>query len=57
MAREGITFEQVSAAAEDLLQTGQQPTIRAIRERLGTGSPNTIHKHLTSWRASLPAPM
>lgn len=56
MAREGITFEQVSAAAEDLLKTGQQPTIRAIRERLGTGSPNTIHKHLTTWRASLPAP-
>ncbi|WP_343878783.1 DNA-binding protein, partial [Cupriavidus pauculus] len=50
MAREGITFEQVAAAADALVGEGQQPTIRAIRERLGTGSPNTVHKHLTAWR-------
>jgi SOS-response transcriptional repressor LexA len=29
---------------------GQQPTIRAIREALGTGSLNTVHKHLAAWR-------
>ena len=50
MAREGISFEQVAAAADALVGEGQQPTIRAIRERLGTGSPNTVHRHLAAWR-------
>ncbi|HMW86471.1 MAG TPA: DNA-binding protein, partial [Nitrospira sp.] len=54
MAREGITFEQVAAAADALVGEGQQPTIRAVRERLGTGSPNTVHKHLTAWREARP---
>lgn len=54
MAREGITFEQVAAAADALVGEGQQPTIRAIRERLGTGSPNTVHRHLTAWREARP---
>jgi chromosome segregation ATPase len=55
MAREGITFEQVAAAAGALVGEGQQaPTIRAVREKLGTGSPNTIHKHLTAWREARP---
>jgi len=54
MARQGITFEQVAAAADALVGAGQQPTIRAVRERLGTGSPNTIHKHLTAWRQARP---
>ena len=53
MARQGITFEQVAAVADALAGEGQQPTIRAVREKLGdTGSPNTIHKHLTAWRAA-----
>ena len=55
MAREGITFEQVAAVADALAGEGQQPTIRAVREKLGdTGSPNTIHKHLTAWREARP---
>lgn len=54
MARDGITFEQVVAAADALLGGGQQPTIKAVREKLGTGSPNTVHRHLTTWRASRP---
>ena len=55
MARIGITFEQVAAAADALAGEGQQTTIRAVRERLGsTGSPNTIHKHLTAWREARP---
>lgn len=56
MARQGITFEQVAAIADAMVAEGQQPTIRAVRERLGTGSPNTIHKHLAAWRAARPAP-
>ena len=55
MAREGITYEQVKAAAEELVGEGREPSIRAVRERLrGTGSPNTIHRHLTKWRDSRP---
>lgn len=54
MAREGITYEQVAAQADKLVADGQQPTIRAIREALGTGSPNTVHKHLSVWRAARP---
>jgi colicin import membrane protein len=55
MARLGITLEQVTAAADALVGEGQQPTIRAIRERLGhTGSPNTIHRHFSAWRETHP---
>ena len=55
MARAGVSYEQVAAAADSLVGAGQQPTIRSVRERLGdTGSPNTIHKHLTAWRSARP---
>lgn len=54
MARIGITFEQVAAAADGLVGEGHQPTIQAVRDRLGTGSPNTIHRHLTEWRQARP---
>ena len=54
MARDGITFEQVAAAADALVGEGLQPAIRAVRERLGTGSPNTVHKHLVRWREVRP---
>jgi colicin import membrane protein len=57
MSRQGITFEQVAAVADALAGEGQQPTIRAVRERLGdTGSPNTIHKYLVTWREARPVP-
>lgn len=54
MARDGITFEQVAATADALMGQGQQPTIRAIRDALGTGSPNTVHRHLAAWREARP---
>lgn len=54
MARIGITYEQVAAAADAIIGEGQQPTINAVRERIGTGSPNTVHRHLTAWRAARP---
>jgi colicin import membrane protein len=50
MARDGITFEQVAAAADALVGQGKQPTIKAIRDALGTGSPNTVHRHMAAWR-------
>ena len=54
MARQGITFEQVSAAIDELIAAGANPTIQGVRDILGTGSPNTIHRHLTAWRAAAP---
>ncbi len=54
MARTGVTFEQVAAVADAITGEGYQPTINAVRDRIGTGSPNTIHKHLTIWRAARP---
>jgi len=54
MARIGVSFEQVAAAADGLLGAGRQPTIQAVRDALGTGSPNTIHRHLSAWRTARP---
>lgn len=54
MARTGVTFEQVSAAADALAGEGKTPSITAVREKLGTGSPNTIHAHLKTWREAHP---
>ena len=52
MARPGITFEQVAAAAAVLTSEGSKPTIQAVRAQLGgTGSPNTILTHLKAWTA------
>ncbi len=53
--RTGITYEQVAAAADKLTGEGKHPSIDAVRAALGdTGSKNTIHRHLTSWRAARP---
>lgn len=49
MPRVGIGFKQVAKAADELVNDGKQPTIRLIRALLGTGSPNTIQRHLTQW--------
>lgn len=53
MARPGITYEEVQNAADTLVGRAESPTIQRVREHLGTGSPNTIHRHLTTWRAAL----
>jgi chromosome segregation ATPase len=54
MARVGITYEQVAQVADAIVGTGQQPSIRTIRDRLTTGSPNTIQRHLATWRDARP---
>lgn len=55
MARTGITFDQVARHADAMQAEGRNPTIQGLREALGgTGSPNTIHKHLTAWREARP---
>ena len=55
MARSGIRYEEVSAAAETLLSRGLNPTIQRVREFLGTGSNTTISEHLKSWQQKLAA--
>ncbi|MGT2457773.1 DNA-binding protein [Cupriavidus basilensis] len=52
MARPAVSFDEVKNAAEALMAEQQKPTLRAIRERIGSGSPNTIHRHWTAWQAT-----
>lgn len=54
MARTGITFDEVAAAADALVGAGKSATIQAVRDALGSGSPNTVHKHLSAWRQARP---
>jgi len=54
MARTGISREQVFAAADELVAEGKKVTLKTLREALGTGSPNTIHAHLQSWKLVRP---
>jgi chromosome segregation ATPase len=56
-ARQGVTFDEVSAAAISLQSEGKRATIDAVREILRNGSPNDIHKHLSAWRASNTKPV
>jgi len=49
MARLGITFEQVDQACISIVQEGETPTVQRVRDKLGTGSPNTVLKHLKKW--------
>jgi chromosome segregation ATPase len=53
MARSGIRYEEVQAAAEALLARGLNPTIQRVRELLGTGSNTTISEHLKNWQQQL----
>jgi colicin import membrane protein len=48
------SFEAVSAAAEALLESGVQPSVRLVIERLGGGSPNSVTAHLRKWRDERP---
>ncbi len=47
-----ITKEQVFAVADQLRIDGKKPTIRALRNLLGTGAPQTIMRHLDEWKHS-----
>lgn len=52
MGREAnITPDQVHAIADAIRAEGGKPTLRAVRERLGTGSMGTVSKHLQQWKA------
>ena len=51
MARSGVTREQVFETADALVREGQNPTVVAVRTRIGGGSPNTITPLLGEWNA------
>ena len=52
MGREAtITPEQVHAIADAIKAEGGKPTLRAVRERLGSGSMGTIATLLQQWKA------
>ena len=51
MARGGVTFTEVDEAARYLQGLGRNPTVDAIRERLGTGSRTTLSEHLKRWKS------
>jgi len=50
MAGQEVTLDEVAAAAARLQNDGEPVTIEAVRDVLGSGSTNAIHKHLTLWR-------
>lgn len=51
--RQGITEHDVHRAADAVLAGGRRPTIEAVRQQLGRGSPNTVMTYLDSWFAHL----
>jgi len=51
----GVSAGDVERAADALLRAGERPTIEKVREKLGTGSPNTIHPLLDAWWKRLSA--
>ena len=50
MARAGVTYADVLAAAEEINSHGKTPTVDRVREHLGTGSKSTIAPLLKQWR-------
>ena len=50
MARTGVTYFDVSRAAESILERGETPTVDKVRDQLGTGSKSTIAPLLKRWR-------
>lgn len=45
----GVQEADVWAAADAVLQAGEQPTVERVRHHLGRGSPNTVGPHLKAW--------
>ena len=49
----GIQEAQVWEAADVLLHEGLRPTIERVRQKIGSGSPNTVSPMLERWFATL----
>jgi chromosome segregation ATPase len=50
MSRPGVTYQDISAAANQLKGQGKAITIENVRAILGTGSLGTINNHLRKWK-------
>lgn len=50
MARPGVTYQDISSAANELKGQGKNITIENVRAILGTGSIGTINNHLRKWK-------
>lgn len=51
----GIQQADVWAAADALIAAGDRPTIERVRQKIGSGSPNTVSPLLDAWYRTLPA--
>jgi hypothetical protein len=51
----GVSSGDIERAADALLRAGERPTIEKVREKLGSGSPNTINPLLDAWWKRLSA--
>jgi chromosome segregation ATPase len=51
MARSGVSYIDVAKTAETIKESGNEPTVDRVRERLGTGSKSTITPLLKQWKA------
>ena len=49
----GIQEAQVWEAADALVHEGLRPTIERVRQKIGSGSPNTVSPMLERWFATL----
>ena len=49
-----VTFDLVAAAAEALQAAGQRASVRAVTAALGGGSPNSVLRFLTEYKAGRP---
>jgi colicin import membrane protein len=54
MGRIGITYDQVAAAADALVAENIQPTLKAVREKIGKGGMGTVHKYFQTWASNRP---
>lgn len=53
--RTGVTLDDVTRAADALLERGERPTVEGVRGVLGTGSPATVNAHLKDYFKALPS--
>lgn len=54
MGRAGITYSEITKAANELIEAGTTPTIEKIRAKIGTGSYTTIAALLKKWKEHHP---
>ena len=45
--RDKVSFDEVAGVVASMTETGERPTLRAIREKVGGGSLGTIQRYLT----------